>query len=648
MTARHYPTDLLLAVDRLQRDLASAPGSPVTRLLKEAGLLELGGLFDAHALAQALDEALGGLSQQPWRPLADTGDVWEHRPVGRVVLDDTRAGNTLRGLLLAWATGNAVTIRTGRPALWRALLAALAEPGFPLPPAEVAAAGAETPGLVVAVPDLVLLPTYREGEPASPSGELYGGQGRPGMPAIRIRVTPEGAGTGLPHASVAEIDCRSPWFRELYTCEYLAGTTLEAARRADPDAAGRMDARLRYLVGMARRTSHYRDLPPVTGLADLHRLPVLDKETLEAVSLPWGRGMSSGAAPSGEVLRSGASAGQPRYIVYSRTDWENMVREALPLLRALGVRNGDRVLNALVGGSLYGGLITTASELSRLPVEAFSAGQQVTVDLVLMLVRDFAVNVLLGQPAVVLPLLREAKRREPSLRLEKVIYGGTPMTESDKRWLREELGTQSITSILAANDGAQIGYQCKRMGGTLHHLNDDYNLVEVVDEAGQPLPDGATGQLLVTALQKFEGPLIRYRIGDMGRITEQDCRCGVSGRVLEYLGRSDGLLKFKSATVHHAELLAALEAFQVSQLQAELTTREGTETLTLRTESPVPLDPMVLRSALTEEFPALGAAHLYDDGLHLFDLVVECLAEGELERNLVSGKIRTVIDRRLT
>ncbi|MYU36540.1 phenylacetate--CoA ligase family protein [Streptomyces sp. SID8358] len=637
---RHHPTDLLLAVDHVQRDLATDAASPVARVLKEADLLELGALLDADALAQALDEALGGLSQFPWRPLTDTGDVWEQTPVGRVVLDDTRAGNTLRGLLLSWAMGNTVLVRTSRPALWRSVFEVLREPGFPLPAAEVAAPGTDAEGTVVTVPDLVVLSS----DAVTPSDELYAGAVRPGVPSVRIRPTPGRPG---PQAPVADLDCRSPWFRELFTSVYLAGTSLDAARRADPDRASRMDARLRYLVGMARRTAHYRDLPRVDGVADLARLPVLEKAVLEAESLPRGRAMSSGAVPSGEVLRSGASGGEPRYIVYARTDWENMVREAIPLLRALGVHNGDRVLNALVGGGLYGGLMTTASELSRMRVEAFSAGQQVTADLMLMLVRDFSVNVLLGQPAVVLPLLREARRRDPGLRLDKVVYGGTPMTESDKQWLRDELGTRSITSILAANDGAQIGYQCDRLGGTLHHVNDDYNLVEVVDEDGAPLPDGETGHLLITAMQKFEGPLIRYRIGDMGRVTERDCPCGVSGRVLEYLGRSDGQLKFKSMTVYYGEMLAALEEFRVSQLQAELSTREGTETLVLRTESREKLDPAVLHAALTEAFPALSGEHFYDDGLRLFELVVECHPEGALDRNPVSGKIRTVIDRRL-
>jgi phenylacetate-CoA ligase len=42
------------------------------------------------------------------------------------------------------------------------------------------------------------------------------------------------------------------------------------------------------------------------------------------------------------------------------------------------------------------------------------------------------------------------------------------------------------------------------------------NYVEVVDEQGNPLPDGTEGEILVTSLTNFAMPLIRYRIGDRG------------------------------------------------------------------------------------------------------------------------------------
>lgn len=612
-TSRYYPTDLLLVVEHVERTLADRPESELARLLTDSGLTEL---WHTEELAEGLDELFGGLSQYPWQPLTDTDDVIEFTPVGTVVLDDRLPGHTLRGLLLAWATGNEVVIRTPRQDLWRALTGLLRDAGFPLPPSRV----------------------ITDGEPV-PGGHQVT---VPGLP-VAVNLPGEAVATAV------RVDCRSAWAGQLQQRTYLRGTKLSTARGADAaQADGRIAAKLRYLIERARRTPYYRDLPRISDCAGLRELPVLDKQALERHSLPFGRELSSTARPSGEVLRSGATSGQPRYIVYSRTDWDNMVREAIPVFYELGLRPGDRILNTLFGGSLYGGLVTSQNELSRMPVETYSAGQAVTVDDLLMLVRSFSANAILGMPTLLLPLLRDAKAREPGLRIEKVLYGGSPMMEADKTWLREHLGAQVVSSVLAANDGAQLGYQCADLGGTLHHICDDYNLLEVVDEHGLPLPDGEAGDLLVTSLQKFEGPLIRYRIGDVGRIFEHKCGCGVTGRVLEYLGRSDGLIKARSETMLYSDLLRELELFGVSQLQVEVTSQDRKETVIVRTESPEPLDPGAVRDHLAARFELLGVAQDFETSDDFFGFEVECLAQGELPRNPVSGKVRTVIDRRVS
>lgn len=42
--------------------------------------------------------------------------------------------------------------------------------------------------------------------------------------------------------------------------------------------------------------------------------------------------------------------------------------------------------------------------------------------------------------------------------------------------------------------------------------------IEVLDEAGQPVPDGTDGELVVTLLTNYAMPLLRYRIGDRGAL----------------------------------------------------------------------------------------------------------------------------------
>jgi phenylacetate-CoA ligase len=604
--SRSYPTDLLLTVAAAERSLAEEPDGALARVLARSDRSGLCAWFRAGALTEALDELFGGLHQFPWIPRTEADEVVELTPLGVVRVqegDDPVA--TLRGLFFAWSAGNAVGLTDP---FWVALADALRDFGHPLPPA----------------------PTEE------PVHELVPPPAESDDPDVALRA-----------------DGRAAWAKALFRQRLLPGTSLAAARAASgaDETAGRLDARLRYLAARAAEAPYYRAvLPPVTGRADLSGVPVLEKQHLEANTLPRGRGLLSGRRPSGEVMRSGGSSGSPRYVVYSREDWTNMVREAIPQLFALGLAPGDRLVNTLFGGGLYGGLTTSVCELSRMPVECYTTGQLATVDDLLLLTGEgFEANAVLGQPALILPLLRGAKARRPGLRVEKVIYGGTPMSEADKRWLREELGTTVVSSILAANDGAQLGYQCAEMSGSLHHLCEDYNLIEVIGDDGEPVAPGEYGHLLVTCLQKFEGPLVRYRIGDYGRIRTRSCACGLSGPVLEYAGRSDGLVKLMGRRVLHSELLDALGGFGASQLQVEIVPDGVRETVTLRLESPRQPSVEEVRAHLLAHFSLLdsGADNAFDPGLGVFALEVEVHPEGGLPRDPVSGKIRPVLDRRL-
>lgn len=629
----YFPSDLLLALASLDRLRPDWEG-----LLAQHHLQHLGPMLDSAAFHEALDAMLDGIAQYPFQPHPHSDDVSEWLPVGSVALVDECAASTLRGLIWALAWGNEVHIRSQRPDFWQGLAALLNAGGWPLPGIQSGTAEVPPSAVAVSVPDLAAqsgmeVDAWRDiAVPAS--GAAPGLAARmPGAPAA-----------WLPR--VWQLDRHDGWLNQLYRRRHHPGVTLAQARaeQGEAGARARLDAKLRYLVQQAKRTPHYRALPDIRGLQSLSDLPILDKAALEAQSLPFSRNLCSGDAPSGEVLRSGATSSQPRYIVYSQTDWSNMIREAVPLFYSLGLRRGDKLINTLYGGAMYGGLTTTVCEFSRMPLETYSTGQAITLDTLLMLTDCFQANAIIGIPALILPLLREAKAQRPQLRLEKVLYGGTPMAEADKQWLREELGARTITSVLAANDGAQIGYQCGHLQGSLHHLCDDYNLLEIVDDDGHPLPDGQPGHILITSLQKQEGPLIRYRIGDYGRILHQDCSCGASGRVLDYIGRSDGLIKIQTNTVLYSELLESLQPFGVSLLQVEIASVAHSESLILRTESPQRADAEAMRLHLLERFETLRGDADIDAPLQVS---VESLGEGELPRNSVSGKVKPVIDTRV-
>lgn len=85
-----------------------------------------------------------------------------------------------------------------------------------------------------------------------------------------------------------------------------------------------------------------------------------------------------------------------------------------------------------------------------------------------------------------------------------------------------------------------IGMECDRHRG--YHLNTDNLLVEVVDEAGQPVAPGTEGRIVVTDFHNAATPFIRYDIGDIGVMSPPDHACPC-GRPFPILASVDGRLQ---------------------------------------------------------------------------------------------------------
>ncbi len=58
------------------------------------------------------------------------------------------------------------------------------------------------------------------------------------------------------------------------------------------------------------------------------------------------------------------------------------------------------------------------------------------------------------------------------------------------------------------------------------HVSPDFGIVEIVDEAGKPVPPGNVGKMVCTSLVNPTQPLIRYDIGDLAAWATEPCPCG--------------------------------------------------------------------------------------------------------------------------
>ena len=79
------------------------------------------------------------------------------------------------------------------------------------------------------------------------------------------------------------------------------------------------------------------------------------------------------------------------------------------------------------------------------------------------------------------------------------------------------------------------------------HLNEDWLILEPVDEHYRPVPRGQPSYtVLLTNLANLVQPLIRYDLGDQVTLHSQRCECGSALPTLEVAGRRDDVLRVPS------------------------------------------------------------------------------------------------------
>jgi phenylacetate-CoA ligase len=91
------------------------------------------------------------------------------------------------------------------------------------------------------------------------------------------------------------------------------------------------------------------------------------------------------------------------------------------------------------------------------------------------------------------------------------------------------------------------------------HLNVDLYPVRVVGEAGQDLPVGETGEVVVSNLINPATVLLNYRLGDLAAFLPQECPCGRSLPMLSFPpGRSDDLITLTSGRMIHPQAVRTI------------------------------------------------------------------------------------------
>jgi len=149
----------------------------------------------------------------------------------------------------------------------------------------------------------------------------------------------------------------------------------------------------------------------------------------------------------------------------------------------------------------------------------------------------YRVKYILGYPSAIYSLALEAiKLNRKDLKMDVVITNAEPLYEYQRETIakafsctaRETYGMAELAE--AAGEGGR---------GRLDQWP-DVGIIEFGDDTGTT---GESADLICTGLVNADMPLIRYRVGDRGKLSADECRCGRTLPLIESIdGRSDDVL----------------------------------------------------------------------------------------------------------
>jgi len=133
-----------------------------------------------------------------------------------------------------------------------------------------------------------------------------------------------------------------------------------------------------------------------------------------------------------------------------------------------------------------------------------------------------------------------------------------------------------VANGYGGRDAGFIAHECPSGG---MHLTAEDIIVEIVDEAGNSMPTGKAGEIVVTHLATSDFPFIRYRTGDIGMLDDQPCACGrglpllkeIQGRTTDFVVAQDGTVMHGLALVYVVRDLPGVKEFKIVQESLDLT-----------------------------------------------------------------------------
>jgi phenylacetate-CoA ligase len=338
----------------------------------------------------------------------------------------------------------------------------------------------------------------------------------------------------------------SEYFRVAFGVSYDLYFLLRHVRWRREEVLKHQNQRVRKIIKYAYQNVPFYheklkklDLKPddIKSIDDLVRLPIIRRNEIQENS----KKMISNAFETRKLRFVSTSGSTGRPLKTYITTEEDALRKA-KILRAniiCGQKPRDRwvVITAPVHQASTYALQKLFGIYSPIPLSVFE-----TANVQIAKLQTLQPDVLDGYSSSLLMLAKEIKGHGESKVKPRIVIGGAELIDHPSRQFIEDVFGVPFFDQYACVELERLAWQCRERNG--YHIDADSVVMEFVDENGEAVGPGETGEIVCTSLFNYAMPFIRYSTGDVGRPSRvEKCNCGITFPKMELVeGRKDSLI----------------------------------------------------------------------------------------------------------
>jgi phenylacetate-CoA ligase len=313
----------------------------------------------------------------------------------------------------------------------------------------------------------------------------------------------------------------------------------------------------------------------VRTVDDLAKLPVVRKDELRSVDVSQLVSREYDVAGL-KVLRTSGSTGKPFrfYVSGVEDDW----RKAMYLRANVSCGQRPRDVWAFVTSPRHFGDTTGIQRrlgfFAQTLVPVFCTPEEQV-----RRISDAEPDVLDGYSGALFLIGHEVERQGIGSIRPRLMFGSADSIDVASRRYMERVFKAPYLDQYGCAEVDRTAWQCPLRDS--YHLDVDSVVTQFVDETGEAVGAGESGEIVLTSLFSFAMQFIRYSLGDVGKPSSDVCSCGralplmeaVEGRRDSFVTLPDGRMvspRVLTVTMSQFRFYDGIEQFRIVQKRMDL------------------------------------------------------------------------------